>query len=243
MSDKLSRNKESNKLYTRLSDKIIKIQSYPEDPKIREAKKDTTQEKEMEKQLGEEIKSLRRELSNLKILMEEYLLKQVVNNTIKEDGQPKQQPFGQYRFNYQQPMNQHPRDQYINDIQGYQYPGPRPIDQYNGDQHNNGPNNDYHDKLSNNIHYNPLTGLIGPHHEINLKKPINVNQNSTMETGVPKKSQKGFFGGQVAIKHPKESQVGIQSNPSKNIRNKKDSIHFSNRTPEPIPNRNPRFIS
>ena len=31
-------------------------------------------------------------------------------------------PGDQDRFNYQQPMNQPPRNQYINDIQGYQYP-------------------------------------------------------------------------------------------------------------------------
>ena len=41
-------------------------------------------------------------------------------------------------------MNQYPRDQSMNDIQGYQYPVPRPIGQYNGDQYiNNGPNNGY----------------------------------------------------------------------------------------------------
>ena len=48
------------------------------------------QKKELEEQMGGEIKSLSRELSNLKKLMDENLPKQVVNHNIKKDGQPKQ---------------------------------------------------------------------------------------------------------------------------------------------------------
>ena len=47
------------------------------------------QKKELEEKMGGEIKSLSRELSNLKKLMDENLPKEEVNNTIKKDGQPK----------------------------------------------------------------------------------------------------------------------------------------------------------
>merc|ERR1711874_703821 len=54
-----------------------------------------------------------------------------------------QTPIGNYNGNnYQQPMNQYPRDNSGNDIQGYQHQNQRQPEQYGRDHYNNGPNVD-----------------------------------------------------------------------------------------------------